>query len=138
MVILGSIVSAALVIQEMEPEKCIEMFTKMAGKVFQNNATGMLLLPVTLYRQFRRLLDGAKYSKHGLANALQHFFEPNQLLKDVKERSVNNVRVAFTTTDFESNVHLYRNYDTDPHDDGSLTIVKAWVSVVYENTVFLC
>jgi patatin-like phospholipase/acyl hydrolase len=132
MVILGSIVSAALVIQEMEPGKCIEMFTEMARQVFQNNATGMLLLPVTIYRRLRWLLDGAKYNKNCLSNALQHLFEPNQLLKDVRKQSVNNVRVAFTTTDFMSNVHLYRNYPSNRtrgealyKDDGSITVVGA-------------
>ncbi|KAJ6041330.1 uncharacterized protein N7446_010778 [Penicillium canescens] len=143
----GSIVGAGLVIQEMEPDECIDMFTNTAGKVFQDNAACTFLFSVTFYRKIlRQWLYGAKYSRDCLLSALQGIFGCEQLLKAAADpKSVNNVRLAFTMTNLMTELYLRRNYDDVTvgahgdaiyNDDGNIKLVDALGDACAAPTLF--
>lgn len=94
-------------------------------QVFEDDTVCTLQFPGRFSRRIlRQWLSGAKHSNDCLFRVLQGIFGSRKLKGVAGHNSVNNVRVAFTTTTLLADLKLLRTYDVDD-DDGDLEVAYA-------------
>ncbi|KAE8335228.1 acyl transferase/acyl hydrolase/lysophospholipase [Aspergillus arachidicola] len=109
----GSIIAAALGIQQWSLRRCIDEFAITADKVFQKSTP-----LVSLYKVIRCLWTGAKHSGASLYDALHNAFDSRSLSSQSK--TVSDVRVAITATDSNGECRLSRSYALAKPPEGTL------------------
>ncbi|KAE8334318.1 acyl transferase/acyl hydrolase/lysophospholipase [Aspergillus arachidicola] len=111
--IVGSIIAAALGIQQWPLHRCIDEFATTAHQVFQKSTP-----LVSLYKVIRCLWTGVKHSGATLYQALHDVFDSRSLSSQSKTMPAD-IRVAITATDSNGEGHLSRSYALAKPQDGT-------------------
>ncbi|KAJ6125884.1 hypothetical protein N7471_010377 [Penicillium samsonianum] len=102
----GSIISAALGLMQWPLSYCIEVFCSTANDIF-GKKSGMIALVRRLLRLHR---VGAQYDINVFCNILKDVFGEGLMREGIIEAKQDVVRVAITSTTFDSRLCLFRSY----------------------------